>query len=67
VGYDLAIVGLAPRLALAVYEPTPVVEMGADGKMTVLRQGTNHWVWVPANENSSERPTCAPIRWACSG
>jgi hypothetical protein len=28
-----------------------VVEMGADGKMTVLRQGTNHWVCVPGNEN----------------
>ena len=28
-----------------------VAEMGADGKMTVLRPGTNHWVCVPGNEN----------------
>jgi hypothetical protein len=28
-----------------------VTEMGADGKMTVLRAGTNQWVCVPGNEN----------------
>jgi hypothetical protein len=28
-----------------------VAEMGADGTMTVLRPGTNHWVCVPGNEN----------------
>jgi hypothetical protein len=28
-----------------------VTEMGADGKMTVLRPGTNHWVCIPGNEN----------------
>src|SRR3984957_2065855 len=28
-----------------------VCEMGPDGKMTVLRPGTNHWVCVPGNEN----------------
>jgi hypothetical protein len=28
-----------------------VVEMGADGKTTVLRPGTNQWVCVPGNEN----------------
>jgi hypothetical protein len=28
-----------------------VVEMGADGKTTVLRPGTNHWVCIPGNEN----------------
>jgi hypothetical protein len=28
-----------------------VTEMGADGKMTVLRSGTNQWVCVPGNEN----------------
>jgi hypothetical protein len=28
-----------------------VVEMGADGKTTVLRPGTNRWVCVPGNEN----------------
>jgi hypothetical protein len=28
-----------------------VTEMGADGKMSVLRQGTNQWVCVPGNEN----------------
>src|ERR1700729_542443 len=28
-----------------------VTEMGADGKMTVLRPGTNQWVCIPGNEN----------------
>ena len=28
-----------------------VAEMNAKGEMTVLRQGTNHWVCVPGNEN----------------
>jgi hypothetical protein len=28
-----------------------VAEMDAQGKMTVLRPGTNHWVCVPGNEN----------------
>ena len=28
-----------------------VAEMDAQGKMTVLRQGTNQWVCVPGNEN----------------
>jgi hypothetical protein len=28
-----------------------VAEMNARGEMTVLRQGTNHWVCVPGNEN----------------
>ncbi len=28
-----------------------VSEMGADGKMTVLRPGTNQWVCIPGNEN----------------
>jgi hypothetical protein len=28
-----------------------VAELDAEGKMTVLRQGTNRWVCVPGNEN----------------
>src|SRR5580658_8448279 len=28
-----------------------VAEMDAQGKMSVLRQGTNHWVCMPGNEN----------------
>ena len=28
-----------------------VAEMDADGRMTVLRRGTNQWVCVPGNEN----------------
>jgi hypothetical protein len=28
-----------------------VAEMDAQGKMTVLRPGTNHWVCMPGNEN----------------
>jgi hypothetical protein len=31
-------------------EPT-VAEMDAQGKMTVLRPGTNQWVCIPGNEN----------------
>src|SRR5580700_4694359 len=28
-----------------------VAEIGPQGKMTVLRQGTNQWVCIPGNEN----------------
>ena len=28
-----------------------VAEMGTDGKMALLRPGTNHWVCIPGNEN----------------
>jgi len=35
----------------AVTRDATVTEMGADGKMTVLRPGTNRWVCIPGNEN----------------
>lgn len=34
-----------------VTKDATVAEMDAQGKMTVLRQGTNQWVCVPGNEN----------------
>lgn len=37
-----------------------VAEMGADGKLVVLRQGTNEWVCFPGNENEiGNVPMCA--------
>jgi hypothetical protein len=35
----------------AITKDATVAEMDAQGKMTVLRPGTNHWVCVPGNEN----------------
>lgn len=35
----------------SVTRDATVAEMDAQGKMTVLRPGTNHWVCVPGNEN----------------
>ena len=35
----------------SVTRDATVAEMGMDGKMTVLRQGTNQWVCIPGNEN----------------
>jgi len=44
-----------------------VAEMDAQGKMTVLRPGTNHWVCVPGNENIiGQADMCADpmgMRW----
>jgi hypothetical protein len=44
-----------------------VAEMDAQGRMTVLRQGTNHWVCVPGNENIiGQADMCADpmgMRW----
>ena len=34
-----------------ITQEATVAEMDAQGKMTVLRPGTNHWVCVPGNEN----------------
>jgi hypothetical protein len=34
-----------------VTKDATVIEMGADGKTTVLRPGTNRWVCMPGNEN----------------
>ena len=37
-----------------------VAKMGADGKMTVLRQGTNNWICTPGDENKiGDPPMCA--------
>jgi hypothetical protein len=35
----------------SVTREATVAEMDADGKTVVLRQGTNHWVCMPGNEN----------------
>ncbi len=35
----------------SITKEATVAEMDAQGKMTVLRQGTNRWVCVPGNEN----------------
>ena len=35
----------------SVTREATVAEMDAQGKMTVLRPGTNRWVCVPGNEN----------------
>jgi len=35
----------------SVTRDATVAELGAQGKMNVLRPGTNHWVCVPGNEN----------------
>ena len=35
----------------SVTREATVAEMDAQGKMVVLRQGTNHWVCMPGNEN----------------
>ena len=44
-----------------------VAELDAQGKMTVLRPGTNHWVCVPGNENViGQADMCADpmgMRW----
>ena len=44
-----------------------VAEMDAQGKMTVLRPGTNQWVCVPGNENIiGQADMCADpmgMRW----
>jgi hypothetical protein len=44
-----------------------VAEMGADGNLTILRQGTNDWVCFPEMRMRSATFLCAPIRWACNG
>jgi hypothetical protein len=37
-----------------------VAEMGAEGKLVILRQGTNEWVCFPGNENEiGNVPMCA--------
>jgi hypothetical protein len=37
-----------------------VAEMGADGKLVILRQGTNDWICFPGDENQiSNVPMCA--------
>lgn len=37
-----------------------VAEMGADGKLTILRHGTNHWICFPGDENQiGNPPVCA--------
>jgi hypothetical protein len=35
----------------AVWSGATVAEMGEAGHLTVLRQGTNEWICVPANQN----------------
>jgi len=44
-----------------------VAEMGTDGKLIILRQGTNDWVCFPEMRMRSVMFPCAPIRWDCSG
>jgi hypothetical protein len=44
-----------------------VAEMGADGDLIILRQGTNDWVAFLEMRMRSAMFPCAPIRWACSG
>jgi hypothetical protein len=51
----------------SVTKEATVAEMDAQGKMTVLRPGTNHWVCVPGNENIiGQADMCADpmgMRW----
>ena len=51
----------------AVTREATVAEIDAQGKMTVLRPGTNHWVCVPGNENIiGQADMCADpmgMRW----
>ena len=51
----------------SVTREATVAEMDAQGKMTVLRPGTNHWVCVPGNENIiGQADMCADpmgMRW----
>lgn len=51
----------------SVTREATVAEMDAQGKMTVLRQGTNQWVCVPGNENIiGQADMCADpmgMRW----
>jgi len=35
----------------SITKDAAVMEMGPDGRMTVLRPGTNQWVCIPGNEN----------------
>jgi hypothetical protein len=44
-----------------------VAEMGADGNLIVLRQGTNDGSAFPEMPMRSAMFLCAPIRWACNG
>jgi hypothetical protein len=45
-----------------------VAEMGADGSLVILRQGTNNWVCFPGDERTRLAMfPCAPIPWACNG
>jgi len=44
-----------------------VAELDAQGKMTVLRPGSNQWVCVPATKTSLDRQICAWIPWGCGG
>jgi hypothetical protein len=51
----------APR---AVAAGASVVEMGADGKMKTLRNGTNGWLCMPANaEAPGPDPMCIDKPW----
>jgi hypothetical protein len=44
-----------------------IAEMGADGKLIILRQGTNDWVCFPEMRMRSATYRCAPIQWGCNG
>jgi hypothetical protein len=51
----------APR---AIASNASVVEMGADGKMVTLRQGTNGWVCVPDDPGTpGPDPMCMDKTW----
>jgi hypothetical protein len=44
----------------SITKDATVAEMGADGNLIVLRQGTNDWVCFPGNENEiGDVPMCA--------
>jgi hypothetical protein len=47
----------------SITKEATVADMDAQGKMTVLRPGTNQWVCVPATRTSLARWICAWIPW----
>jgi hypothetical protein len=50
-----------------VTKDATVAEMGADGNLVILRQGTTIGSAFPEMRTRSAMFLCVPIPWACSG
>jgi len=51
----------------SVTSEATVIEMDAQGKLVVLRQGTNRWVCMPGNENLIGDVPMSLDPMACNG